>query len=123
MKKHYCYSESSSKTDWDFFTKNGYKYNREDNNIHIEYVSFCNKKDIIEIVGNKINSKKWVRERVSNTGNDFHIKLCNENPGKIVVYIDQPFTYKNQIIEVFDIKESLKKIKEEKEKYLKQFNS
>jgi hypothetical protein len=86
MKEYQFYSETSYKGDWPEFFK-GYKYSEKDRGrIQIEYVSFCNKKDMIEIIGERIHSKHWVKERVSSDmGNEKLCKICDENKGYIVV--------------------------------------
>jgi hypothetical protein len=93
--KYYGYGESSSKTKWDYYNDK-FKYpSMEDlekgpyadrGDINIRYVGFCNKKDMINIVGEIINSKNWVKERICETCNNEEIELCKKYLGYIVVY-------------------------------------
>ncbi len=120
MKKYYGYSESSNKSNWKYF--NGkFKYpsfeeiqNNEyvdTGGIHIRYVSYCNKKDMIGIIGELINNKNWVRQRIADTGNKKDIELAQKYPGKIIVYIDEG-SLKNTVISLIDINsKNIKKVK------------
>lgn len=110
MKTFYGYGESSYKRDWEYFK--GFKYPsfeeisknkfEDRGRIHIRYIGFCNKKGIIEIVGEIVKNKNWVRQRVCETHNKNEINLIKEFPNKIVVYIDEGIL-NNTIIALIDI--------------------
>jgi len=112
MKTYYGFGQTLYKGSWKYFDSK-FKYPPPEeiqNNkyvdtgrIHIRYISYCNKKDMIEIVGELVNSKNWVRQNVTETGNNFEIKLCKDNIGKIVVYIDEG-ELRNTVIALIDIK-------------------
>src|SRR3989304_8274728 len=99
MKKYYGYSETSNKTYWKYY-KNKFKYppiteliknpdlGIDKGRIDIRYCSFCYKSQMIKIIGKKINSKNWVRERISETGNENDITLSNTYKNFIVVRND-----------------------------------
>ena len=111
MKKYYGYGETSYKGSWDYFK--GFKYpsfkessfnkNVDFGTINIRYVSYCNKKDIINTVGELINNKNWIRQRIAETGNNFEINLAEKYPEQIVVYITEG-KLRNTIIALIDIK-------------------
>jgi len=110
MKKYYRYSETNNQLN---FYKI-FKIKREiafakpyvDRRIHIDYCAFCNKKDFIDIIGARIHSKNWVRERVMETGNIFDISLADSHPDSIIIYLDEPNlkVAKGTILEIIPIK-------------------
>lgn len=117
MKKYYGYGETSNTSRWDFFK------GKKKEIIDIRYCSFCHKKDMINIIGDLICSKNWVRERISKTGNDYEIELSNKYPNCIIVYkCTYSDKYFGQVIEIIDIKEKLERIKKENDKINDYFN-
>jgi len=121
MKQYLGYSETSNYSNWDFYKKNipsdrHARGKRIDDRFSCRYVGLCTKKDMIEIIGRDIvRSMNWVRERVSETGNDYDIELCKKHPGCIIVY-NHDYSGKREIIEVINIKERRAKIEAEKRK-------
>jgi hypothetical protein len=93
--KYYGYGETSRKIDWDYY-KDKFKKPTlvelskdpyiDRGTITIRYTSFCSKQTMINIVGEKIGSKNWVRQRICVTGNSEEIELCKKYSGHIVVY-------------------------------------
>ncbi len=100
MKQYHTYSESSYKGDFPKFYKK-FKYsNKNRGNIHITYYGFCHTKDMIGIIGERINSKNWVKERVSNTCGDVGEALCDKYPNCIIVVEERS----KEVIELIKIK-------------------
>jgi len=100
MKNYYMFGESTNKVYFPIYYKK-FKFTvRNRGDIDVSYYSFCYKQNMIDIIGKKIRSKNWVKERVTRMGNEEAIKLCNAYPNCIVVVENRS----KRIIELIKIK-------------------